>query len=144
LGPDSLYTSIMPNLLVEGIGDAICRSKAIKIYVCNVMTQPGETDGYTASMHVKAILDHAGRHAIDYVIVNSTPVPKEIREQCAAKGSYPVKVDEEALNALGVGLIKADLITTKDAIHHDPKKLASNVMRAIYGIKAGLDDLKKY
>ncbi|MBQ3853244.1 MAG: YvcK family protein, partial [Anaerovibrio sp.] len=116
----------------------------IKIYVCNVMTQPGETDGYTASMHVKAILDHAGRHAIDYVIVNSTPVPKDVREMCAEKGSYPVKVDEEALNALGVGLIKADLITSKDAIHHDPKKLASSVMRAIYGIKAGLDDLKKY
>lgn len=144
LGPGSLYTSIMPNLLVEGIGDAICRSKAIKIYVCNVMTQPGETDGYTASMHVKAILDHAGRHAVDYVIVNSTPVPEKVMKECAEKGSYPVKVDEGALNALGVGLIKADLITTKDAIHHDPKKLASIVMRTIYGIKAGMDDLKKY
>ena len=144
LGPGSLYTSIMPNLLVEGIGDAICRSKAIKIYICNVMTQPGETDGYTASMHVKAILDHAGRQAIDYVIVNSTPVPEDLAQKYAEKGAYPVEVDEDALNALGVGLIKADLISGKDVIHHDSRKLASSVMRAVYGIKAGLDEIRKH
>ena len=95
LGPGSLYTSIMPNLLVEGIGDALCRSKAVKIYICNVMTQPGETDGYTASMHVKAILDHAGRNAVDYVIVNSTPVPEDLKKKYAEAGAYPVIVDEE-------------------------------------------------
>ncbi|WP_297964919.1 YvcK family protein [uncultured Anaerovibrio sp.] len=144
LGPGSLYTSIMPNLLVEGIGDAICRSKAIKIYICNVMTQPGETDGYTASMHVKAILDHAGRQAIDYVIVNSTPIPEALARKYAEKGAYPVKVDDDALNALGVGLIKADLISGKEAIQHDPRKLASSVMRAVYGIKAGLDEIKRH
>lgn len=134
LGPGSLYTSIMPNLLVEGIGDAICRSKAIKIYICNVMTQPGETDGYTASMHVKAILDHAGRHAIDYVIVNSTPVPAALKAKYAEAGAYPVKVDEQELSKLGVGLIKADLITADDALHHDPKKLCDAVMRIVYGV----------
>ena len=134
LGPGSLYTSIMPNLLVEGIGDAICRTKATKIYICNVMTQPGETDGYTASMHVKAILDHAGRKAVDYVIVNDTEVPEELQRQYAAQGSYPVVVDEPELKALGVGVIKADLITANDAIHHDPKKLADSVMRIVYGV----------
>lgn len=134
LGPGSLYTSIMPNLLVEGIGDAICRSKAIKIYICNVMTQPGETDGYTASMHVKAILDHAGRHAIDYVIVNSTPVPAALKAKYAEAGAYPVEVDEQELSKLGVGLIKADLITADDALHHDPKKLCDAVMRIVYGV----------
>ncbi len=132
LGPGSLYTSIMPNLLVEGIGDALCRSKAVKIYICNVMTQPGETDGYTASMHVKAILDHAGRSAVDYVIVNSTPVPEDLKQKYAETGAYPVVVDEDVLNALGVGVIKADLITDHDAIHHDPKKLAESVMRVVY------------
>ncbi|MGM9540955.1 gluconeogenesis factor YvcK family protein [Anaerovibrio sp.] len=132
LGPGSLYTSIMPNLLVEGIGDALCRSKAVKIYICNVMTQPGETDGYTASMHVKAILDHAGRNAVDYVIVNSTPVPEDLKQKYAETGAYPVVVDEDVLNALGVGVIKADLITDHDAIHHDPKKLAESVMRVVY------------
>lgn len=134
LGPGSLYTSIMPNLLVEGIGDAICRSKGIKIYICNVMTQPGETDGYTASMHVKAILDHAGRHAIDYVIVNSTPVPAALKAKYAEAGAYPVEVDEQELSKLGVGLIKADLITADDALHHDPKKLCDAVMRVVYGV----------
>ncbi len=132
LGPGSLYTSIMPNLLVEGIGDAVCRSKAVKIYICNVMTQPGETDGYTASMHVKAIMDHAGHNAVDYVIVNSTPVPENLKQKYAEKGAYPVLVDDEELNKLGVGVIKADLITSKDAIHHDPKKLCDSVMRVVY------------
>lgn len=132
LGPGSLYTSIMPNLLVDGICDAICHSKATKIYICNVMTQPGETDGYTASMHVKAILDHAGRKAIDYVIVNSTPVPEDLKRKYAEAGAYPVIVDDDNLNKLGVGVIKADLITDKDAIHHDPKKLCDNVMRVVY------------
>ena len=132
LGPGSLYTSIMPNLLVEGIGDALCRSRAVKIYICNVMTQPGETDGYTASMHVKAILDHAGRNAVDYVIVNSTPVPEDLKKKYAEAGAYPVIVDEDVLKALGVGVIKADLITNHDAIHHDPKKLAASVMQVVY------------
>lgn len=132
LGPGSLYTSVIPNLLVEGIGDAICRSKAVKIYICNVMTQPGETDGYTASMHVKAIMDHAGRNAVDYVIVNSTPVPEDLKRKYAETGAYPVVVDDDALNQLGVGIIKADLITSKDAIHHDPKKLCDSVMRVVY------------
>lgn len=132
LGPGSLYTSIMPNLLVEGIGDALCRSKAVKIYICNVMTQPGETDGYTASMHVKAILDHAGRNAVDYVIVNSTPVPEDLKKKYAEAGAYPVAVDEDVLNSLGVGVIKADLITSRDALHHDSKKLADSVMRVVY------------
>ena len=129
LGPGSLYTSVIPNLLVEGIGDAICRSKAVKIYICNVMTQP---DGYTASMHVKAIMDHAGRNAVDYVIVNSTPVPEDLKQKYAETGAYPVVVDDDALNQLGVGIIKADLITSKDAIHHDPKKLCDSVMRVVY------------
>ena len=132
LGPGSLYTSIMPNLLVEGIGDALCRSRAVKIYICNVMTQPGEPDGYTASMHVKAILDHAGRNAVDYVIVNSTPVPEDLKKKYAEAGAYPVIVDEDVLKALGVGVIKADLITNHDAIHHDPKKLAESVMQVVY------------
>ncbi len=132
LGPGSLYTSVIPNLLVEGIGDAICRSQAVKIYICNVMTQPGETDGYTASMHVKAIMDHAGRNAVDYVIVNSTPVPEDLKQKYAETGAYPVVVDDDALNQLGVGIIKADLITSKDAIHHDPKKLCDSVMRVVY------------
>lgn len=129
LGPGSLYTSIMPNLLVEGVAKALKKSKAIKIYICNVMTQPGETDRYTASAHAKAILDHTGRGAIDYVLVNSAPIPKDF---CEENGSQPVEVDEEKINALGCGLIKADLISETDAGRHDPDKLCKAVMKVIY------------
>ncbi len=129
LGPGSLYTSIMPNLLVEGVAKALKKSKAIKIYICNVMTQPGETDNYSASAHAKAILDHTGRGAIDYVLVNSAPIPKNF---CEEGGSQPVEVDEEKINALGCGLIKADLISETDSGRHDPDKLCKAVMKIIY------------
>ncbi len=143
LGPGSLYTSIMPNLLVEGVADTLRRSKAVKIYICNVMTQPGETDGYTASMHVKAILDHAGKGAIDYVLVNSTPISPELQAEYAKTGAYPVLVDEDELNALGVGFIKADIINETNVIHHDPVKLSRNVMKMVYSLKSG-SGLKEY
>ena len=129
LGPGSLYTSIMPNLLVEGVARALKNSKAIKIYICNVMTQPGETDNYSAFDHVKAILDHTGRGAIDYVLVNSAPVPEKF---CAEIGATAVEVDEDKINALGCGLIKADLISETDAGRHDPDKLCKAVIKIIY------------
>lgn len=129
LGPGSLYTSIMPNLLVEGVAKALKNSKAIKIYICNVMTQPGETDKYTASMHAKAILDHTGKGTIDYVLVNSTPISPEF---CASVNSQPVEIDDEKINALGMGLIKADLSSEKDPGRHDPEKLCREVMKIVY------------
>ena len=129
LGPGSLYTSIMPNLLVEGVASTLKKSKAIKIYICNVMTQPGETDGYSASMHAKAILDHAGRGVIDYVLVNSTPISEEM---CRELNADPVIVDEDRINALGMGLVKADLMSETDAGRHDPYKLCAAVMKMIY------------
>ncbi len=132
LGPGSLYTSIMPNLLVEGVAAALKKSKAIKIYICNVMTQPGETDNYTAAMHAKAILDHAGRGVIDYVLVNSAPIDEEMCESLNAK---PVIIDEDKINALGMGLVKADLVSTTDAGRHDPYKLCAAVMKMIYELQ---------
>ena len=135
LGPGSLYTSVMPNLLVEGVADALRMSKAIKIYICNVMTQPGETDGYTASMHVKAILDHAGKGTVDFVLVNSTEISSEMQEYYAKQGAYPVKVDEAEINALGVGVVKADIINETEVIRHNPDKLCKSVMGMIYDLK---------
>lgn len=143
LGPGSLYTSVMPNLLVEGVAETVCKSKAIKIYICNVMTQQGETDGYTASMHVRAILDHAGRDAIDYVLVNSAPIPMDLQVHYAKSGAYPVVVDEDEINALGVGLVKADIIDAAQELHHDPAKLTRSIMKMLYGLKSG-SGLKEY
>lgn len=135
LGPGSLYTSILPNLLVDGMAEALRKSKALKIYICNVMTQQGETDGYTASMHVKAILDHAGKGAIDFVLVNSTPISSEMKAYYAKQGAYPVEVDEDAINALGVGFVKADIINETDVIRHNPDKLCKSVMRMVYDLR---------
>ena len=142
LGPGSLYTSIMPNLLVDGVAEAIRKSKAIKIYICNVMSQPGETDGYTASMHAKAIIDHGGKGIIDYMLVNDSPISPEMQDYYAAKGAYPVEVDEEAINALGVGFVKADIINEKELIRHDPDKLSKAVMNMVYHLQPSA--LKKY
>lgn len=131
LGPGSLYTSIMPNLLVDGVAHALKNSKAIKIYICNVLTQPGETDNYTAAQHAKAILDHTGKGAIDYVLVNSTPIPETMWR---GTGATPVKIDEEKVNALGMGLIKADLMSEAEVGRHDPNKLCAAVMKIIYSM----------
>ena len=131
LGPGSLYTSIMPNLLVEGVAHALKNSKAIKIYICNVLTQPGETDNYTASQHAKAILDHTGHGTIDYVLVNSAPIPDEMWRGTGAK---PVEIDEDKVNALGMGLIKEDLMSTTEIGRHDPDKLCAAVMKIIYSL----------
>ena len=130
LGPGSLYTSIMPNLLVDGVANALKKSKAIKIYICNVLTQPGETDNYSAAQHAKAILDHTGKGTIDYVLVNSAPIPESMWRGTGAK---PVEIDEDKVNALGMGLIKADLMSTTEVGRHDPDKLCAEVMKIIYG-----------
>lgn len=86
IGPGSLYTSIMPNLVIKEIADTIHSSQAMKIYICNVMSQPGETDGYSVTNHVEAILDHAPRISLDYVIVNNQPAPEKIIERYSQKG----------------------------------------------------------
>lgn len=86
MGPGSLYTSIMPNLVIKEIADTIQSSQAMKIYICNVMSQPGETDGYSVTNHVEAILDHAPGISLDYVIVNNQPAPEKIIERYSQKG----------------------------------------------------------
>ena len=135
MGPGSLYTSIIPNLLVEDIVECINKSDAIKIYISNVMTQPGETDDYTASMHVKALIEHGGAGIVDYVLVNNKEISAEMQEYYAQKGQYPVLVDEKAVEDLGVGLFKADIIDDSEMIHHDSMKLAQNVMKIYHTLK---------
>ncbi len=129
LGPGSLYTSIIPNLLVDDIAKEIRNSKAIKIYICNVMTQPGETDDYTAAMHVRALIEHGGEGIVDYVLVNDTEISPEMQDFYAQKGQYPVIVDDKEIADLGVQCFKADIIDDSQMIHHDSRKLARNVMK---------------
>ena len=100
LGPGSLYTSIMPNLLIDRVGREIEASNAVKIYVCNVMTQPGETDGYSASAHVRALLRGADANVCEVAVVNDE-LPRKLLDEYAEEGQFPVQVDEDELRTLG-------------------------------------------
>ncbi|MFH1593141.1 MAG: gluconeogenesis factor YvcK family protein [Candidatus Omnitrophota bacterium] len=127
-GPGSLYTSVMPNLLIDGMVEAIKRSKAVKVYVCNVMTQGGETDSYTASAHVRAIVNHVGKDVINYCIANTGKVPGSLIEKYKQQRADPVVVDEEAMKGLGCGMIGANIVDTKDYVRHESHKLAKIIV----------------
>lgn len=134
-GPGSLYTSVVPNLLVEEIREAILKSEAVKVYVCNVMTQPGETDGYGALEHVKALIDHVGKQFLDYVIVNDEKITAEQLKQYYAEGSMPVTPDVEKIRKLGITVVPASLISKNDLVRHDPRKLARTLIMLIYRLR---------
>ncbi len=130
LGPGSLFTSIVPNLLVDRIAHAIAASPAVKIYVCNVMTQPGETDGMTASEHVKALIENAGAKICDYAIVNDEP-PSKLREAYAREGQIPVTADVDRIRELAVTPVRAQMISETVNVRHDPEKLGEQVLGVI-------------
>ncbi len=110
LGPGSLYTSVIPNLLIEGISQEILNSRAKKIYVCNIMTQPGETDGYAVSDHVRALFNHAGSNKlIDAVIMNDF-IPQNLAQKYQMADSYPVTIDTDNIERMGVKLFTKKLI----------------------------------
>lgn len=125
-GPGSLYTSILPNLLVKKIGKAVLAAKAKKIYVCNVMTQPGETIGYAASDHVQALHDHLGTSFINTVILNNGEIPDHLLKRYQKRESEPVACDEDKLKSLGIEVIQDKLVKyNDDVIRHNTAKLAS-------------------
>lgn len=138
LGPGSLYTSVIPNLLVPGISEAIRKSKAKTYYICNIMTQPGETDAYLASHHLKAIIDHCGPGLIDKIIVNNETISPKLKEKYQAKGAKPVKLDENRLKKLGVEVIQYPLCAQHDLARHDPEKTLRVLMEEIQGHTASL------
>lgn len=135
LGPGSLYTSVIPNLLVKGIRDAVLQSEAVKIYVCNVMTQPGETDAYGAYEHVQALIQHAGKQFLDYVIVNDQRITAEQLAQYNKKGSMPVTPDVKEIERLGIQVIPTRLISNKDLVRHNPQKLAQVIISLLYRLR---------
>ena len=128
LGPGSLYTSILPNLLVEGIPEALHKTKAKVVYVSNVMTQPGETDDYTAEDHVRKVIQYLGEDILDSVIVNTGRAHKEAYRKYRKEGAKRVKYHEDELRKLNVDVIEVNLITNKNLLRHDPDKLAKAVI----------------
>ena len=132
MGPGSLYTSVIPNLLVKEIAQAVARAKAKKIYVCNIMTQPGETDNYSVSSHVNAILTHAGsKDVLDAVLVNNS-IPKNISPAYAEHNSYPVVLDNENLNPTGIKLVSTKLLEEEQSKSGLVRHSSSRVARAVY------------
>ncbi len=135
VGPGSLYTSVITNFLVPEIKQAIIDSKAAKIYICNVMTQPGETDGFTAYDHVKAIYEYVDKEFFDFVVVNNQKVSEEMLEKYALQRAYPVQNDSEKIDALGARVIEANLISIQNLVRHEPVQLANAIFSIIYSLK---------
>ncbi|KJS19082.1 MAG: hypothetical protein VR72_20325 [Clostridiaceae bacterium BRH_c20a] len=132
LGPGSLYTSVIPNLLVTGIPEAIKKSKAMKIYSCNVMTQPGETLSYTAGDHLEAIYRHAGWGLADYILVNDQPISdQDLLKKYIMDGAEQVEIDFTRLNKLGVKVLSKPLLDETKLLRHNSRALATIIIELI-------------
>lgn len=110
LGPGSLYTSVIPNLLVDGISEAIADSPALKIYVCNIMTQDGETEGMTAQEHLSALLEHGLPRMVDLCLFNSDPISQELLERYSVEDAEPMRVDRKEIELLGAEVVYRPLM----------------------------------
>lgn len=125
IGPGSLYTSILPNLLVKDIKKELIASHAKKIYICNLMTQAGETYQYTASDHIKALYKHVGQPFLDAVLLDKIDMPPTVAERYKRQKAWPVACDEEQLKKLGLEIYRKDIADVfGSAVRHDPKKVA--------------------
>jgi uncharacterized cofD-like protein len=130
LGPGSLYTSIMPNLLVPGVADAVARANALKVYVCNIMTQPGETDGMSASAHAGALLAFSPTRLFDFALVNIEQ-PTRLLRLYESGGAHQVVADFDAIAALGVTPVPGRFVSEAQQVRHDTKKLAQAIVKLI-------------
>lgn len=129
LGPGSLYTSIIPNLLIKEITQAITASQALKVYVCNAMTQTGETDSFRASNHIKTLIAHSHPRVFDYCILNIGEISNSILKRYAQENSYPVINDTKNIENMGYRVVEEDIVTSGDTVvRHDPAKLAKVIL----------------
>ncbi len=129
LGPGSLYTSIIPNLLVDGVAQAIAGSSALKVYIANVMTQEGETEGYTNADHIRAIFQHSLPELFPLCLVNSSAIPMEVLERYAQEGAEPLRYDKAKCAELGVELVSRPVSMVRDGyVRHDPELLAAALL----------------
>lgn len=129
IGPGSLYTSIIPNLLTDGVAQAVARSDAVRVYVLNVMTQDGETEGYAASDHIKALFAHSNAKLFDYCLANSLPLSREVLNRYRKEGSEPTRVDAGEIKKLGVQVVMAPVADcSKGLARHDPIELSRELL----------------
>lgn len=140
LGPGSLFTSLLPPLLVEDVAEAIGNSKAVKIFICNLMTQPGETDNFTSGKHLETVKEYAPEIDFDFVIVNSRPVTPVQAERYALEGARQIGLGDSlspVLRGKSVELVRADLLDEGEKVRHNPEKLAQVVLN--FALKAQLE-----
>ena len=129
LGPGSLFTSVIPNLLVEGIPAAIRSSPAVKAYFVNLMWQPGETTQFSASDHIRAIHQHAGGKFLDYAVVNIRPITSAMKKRYARKTAMPVENDIDAIFKMGLKVMAGNLAQHGEKVRHDPAATAAVVIK---------------
>ncbi|MDD6794220.1 MAG: YvcK family protein [Clostridiaceae bacterium] len=143
MGPGSLYTSVIPNLLVKKISSSVRRSEALKIYISNVMTQPGETDGFSVTDHIKILKKYGGKDIVDCVIANNGVISNELKQKYLDENSIMVSINEKEIKALGIDLIKDNIIKVDNGtIKHDSDKLAEVLIDTVMEKKL-LYDKKK-
>ncbi|MHC0037811.1 gluconeogenesis factor YvcK family protein [Pseudoneobacillus sp. C159] len=132
IGPGSLYTSILPNLLVPTLGEEVCQARAKKVYICNLMTQAGETHDFTASDHVQAIYDHLNDSSIDMILVNNENIPEDVQLRYHEELAKPVIYDIERLEAMGLCVLQEKIVSDdENVIRHDAKKVAEILFNII-------------
>jgi uncharacterized cofD-like protein len=137
VGPGSLYTSVLPNLLVTGVAEAIESSSATKIYIANLMTQPGETEGFSLSDHVRVIYEHTRRKLFDWVVASKQIVSPEVARRYSARRAAPVLVDVQKLQAIGVRCMLDDLLEEHGVVRHDAARLAQLLVEEFVAPKSG-------
>jgi uncharacterized cofD-like protein len=128
IGPGSLFTSLIPNLLVHGIAEAIVTSPATKVYICNLMTQANESLGLTAGDHIRALNRHAGQQLFDYALINRTPVSEELKTKYATEGACQIVADLDAIEALGVVPVLGDYLEEDGVARHNTERVASDLV----------------
>lgn len=128
IGPGSLYTSLITNVLVDGISDALIEAHGVRVFVCNLMTQANESVHLTASQHIERIYEHAGGAIFDYALVNTAPVPPAARERYAAEGAEPILADVEAIERLGVRCITGEFLHAEGVLRHDYERVTAALL----------------
>lgn len=128
LGPGSLFTSVITNLLVRGIPEALASSRATRVYVCNLMTQANESLGLTASQHIEKILDHAGERILDFALINTGPIRPETLAQYEAEGQTPIEADLDRVRALGVEPITGNFVHEGEVLRHSYERVAERLV----------------
>ncbi len=129
VGPGSLFTSLITNLLVKGVSEALASSKAVRVYICNLMTQANESLNLTASQHIERIYEHAHRPIFDYALVNTAPVSRVLLDRYAGEGASPIVADVKAIEKLGVRCIAGDFAAEGDVVRHAADRVADAVLR---------------